>query len=286
VIRSLFTRVSEFAGADLVSDVVLPWLEGEGASTWRQIRDLGRAEAARERAEYPVPESWDVDRAPLSVLLWELYAFSRVVEVLVAPYLRPGEGAWEEADLLVQALPAGGAYEAVMDAFGLQRIERSPFHPFFHEIVEVEQADDPDAVPEVVQEIWPGFMLGSLLVIRAGVRVRAGTAVIDKQVAETSRLYWTWWRRSRPTCDLSHGWGRNSQWRTDFRRDYLLGDRLELNVDGERRDLNALERRRGGNLAIQRRIELVTHRCYVRAPGDAAFEASPFGDRYSAVASV
>jgi len=45
-------------------------------------------------------------------------------------------------------------------------------------------------------------------------------------------LYFTYLRRSRPTCDLSHGWGSNSQWSTDFRRDYAGGGMLHHNVDG------------------------------------------------------
>ncbi|GIH79303.1 hypothetical protein Plo01_57320 [Planobispora longispora] len=34
-------------------------------------------------------------------------------------------------------------------------------------------------------------------------------------VADRSTLYRTFWRRSRPTADLSHGWGSDSQWGTD-----------------------------------------------------------------------
>ncbi|MFD0531918.1 hypothetical protein ACFQ1I_43790 [Kitasatospora arboriphila] len=54
----------------------------------------------------------------------------------------------------------------------------TPFHgggfdPFLHEIVEVEQADDPAAPIEVTEVLWPGLMLGELLFSRAGVRVRA-----------------------------------------------------------------------------------------------------------------
>ena len=35
-----------------------------------------------------------------------------------------------------------------------------------------------------------------------------------------------------PASDLSHGWGHNSQWRTDFRRDYEESAELHYNVDG------------------------------------------------------
>jgi hypothetical protein len=31
----------------------------------------------------------------------------------------------------------------------------------------------------------------------------------------------------------SFGWGHNSQWKTDFRRDYLTADSYQFNVDAE-----------------------------------------------------
>jgi len=51
-------------------------------------------------------------------------------------------------------------------------------------------------------------------------------------VAARSCLYWAWWRRNRKVVDLSHGWGHNSQWATDFRRDYLTDEDLHYNIDG------------------------------------------------------
>lgn len=69
------------------------------------------------------------------------------------------------------------------------------------------------------------------MLARAGVTVRAGAHRLDPDVAARSCLYWTWWRRNRVARDLSHGWGHNSQWGTDFRRDYLVADELHYNVD-------------------------------------------------------
>jgi hypothetical protein len=71
-----------------------------------------------------------------------------------------------------------------------------------------------------------------MLLVRAGVRVRAGRDVLDPDVAATSCLYWAWWRRNHRVFDLSHGWGANSQWGTDFRRDYWVDGELHYNVDG------------------------------------------------------
>ncbi|MET8046200.1 hypothetical protein ABZU75_01245 [Streptosporangium sp. NPDC005286] len=117
------------------------------------------------------------------------------------------------------------------EALGADRIGRRGFHPFFHEIVEVRQAGDPGEPPSIVEERWPGYMMGSMLLTRAGVVVTAGARHLVARVADRSTLYWTFWRRSRSTNDPSHGWGHNSQWATGFRRDYLIDGRLHYNVD-------------------------------------------------------
>jgi hypothetical protein len=68
--------------------------------------------------------------------------------------------------------------------------------------------------------------------------------------------------RDRPCQDLSTGWGSNSQWGTDFRRDYVDGDLLRYNVDAKP-DRFAPKARDD---------ELLRHRCSVRAPAlDDAF---------------
>ncbi|MFF9075715.1 hypothetical protein ACF1BP_28990 [Streptomyces sp. NPDC014735] len=103
------------------------------------------------------------------------------------------------------------------------------FDPFHHEIVEVEQADDPHAPIEIAEILWPGLMPGRLLFNRAGVRIRAGVEHAQRGVADCWPLYWTF-RRHRTTVGLSQGWGSNSQWRTGFRPDYRTpaGNRLNL----------------------------------------------------------
>ncbi|NUR91444.1 MAG: hypothetical protein HOY71_45855, partial [Nonomuraea sp.] len=74
-------------------------------------------------------------------------------------------------------------------------------------------------------------LLGTLLLTRAGVRVSAGANHLVAGVADRSCLYWTYLRVQRPTNDLSMGWGSNSQWRTDFRRDHVVDGTLFYNVD-------------------------------------------------------
>jgi hypothetical protein len=158
---------------------------------------------------------------------WVYYALSRVVDTLTFPHQPPGD---EER---FGAVPAVGrdAYRQLIGALGGWWPEVHGFHPFLHEIAAVEEAPDPDEPPSVVSWRWPGFFVGRMLVARAGVTVRAGRHQLRSDVAATSPMHWAWARRSRPSHDLSHGWGHNSQWRTDFRRDYLIDGVLHYNVE-------------------------------------------------------
>jgi hypothetical protein len=156
-------------------------------------------------------------------------------------------------------IPGRAALPAFAGAVGAVRISEEKFHPFFHEITAVEPADDPDAPAELVAEAWPGYLAGGLLLNRSGVIVRAGSAVLDPEVAARSCLYWAWWRRNRVASDLSHGWGTNSQWRTDFRRDYIADGQLHYNVDGDK-----LRPFSDDNLGETAARELLRHRCSTR----------------------
>ncbi|MET8543238.1 hypothetical protein ABZW03_21695 [Kitasatospora sp. NPDC004799] len=204
--------------------------------------------------------SWWTDEAVGGPdLLEELHALGRVADVL----------------LLGPQLPD---YLRLFTALGMTPVEHpTRFDPFLHEIVEVEQAEDPRAPIEVLDVRWPGLLLGELLFTRAGVRVRAGAAHAERGVADRFPLYWTFRRTHRPTRDLSQGWGGNSQWRTDFRLDYRTagGDRLNVAeagaVDGRPdlgpyRDLSPEERL----LTAAERRELLRHRSLLRTPAAAA----------------
>jgi hypothetical protein len=90
--------------------------------------------------------------------------------------------------------------DEVARALRLSPIAQAEFHPFFHEIAEVEPADDPDEPITLLAERWPGYLLGSLLLQRSGVLVRAGAAHVDAAVATTSRLHWATRRPHRPTA--------------------------------------------------------------------------------------
>lgn len=240
--RHLHDAMVDYEGDSLFGDLLLPWLHANDAER-RWLAEF----AARPGS--PVPPA-TVDETI------RLYAFSRIVDLLQLSFQpRAPDVGWDLA-------PVGAdQFEHFMTGVGLERIERAGFHPFFHEIVSVDEAPDPDAPPELVEVHWPGYMLGPLLVSRAGVRVRAGRRHLVKEIAETSLLYWAYARNHRRSFDLSRGWGSNSQWRTAFRRDYAIDGALHYNVDA-RPDRVELDE----DLTEREWTELLRHRCFVTSP--------------------
>jgi hypothetical protein len=221
--------------------------------------------------------------------LWQWYGLSRVNELLVGglagelphqrDYLKRDlhrRDALFQYDALVHGkLPKVGLaeYREFFQALGFTLVGDGPFSPFRHEVVEVTEGDG-ETVDEV---LWPGLMFGELMFARGGVRVRSRKLV--KAIAERSPLYFTWWRPHRETEDLSHGWGSNSQWRTELRRDYASGGQLHYNVDGKWPVEQEIAQRADADLTVEERIELLTHRCFVRCE-KRPWGRWPYGDRY------
>jgi hypothetical protein len=201
---------------------------------------------------------------------WSLYALSRVVDVLVSavgPRAPPRNGVDVGMHVFTLSL--------LMDAIGARSVTAA-FHPFFHEIVDVTVAADDNQEPVIVDEYWPCFMRDALLLCRGGVHIEAGARHIDKAAAETSTMYFTHQRAWRHTHDLSHGWGSNSQWRTDFRRDYFVDGVAHFNTQASSVGDG------GGSLTAERQHELLVHRCFVTAASDdEENEHWPYGTKAS-----
>ncbi|GAA3077168.1 hypothetical protein [Streptosporangium carneum] len=263
--RSLYESILDHEG-DGLTGVLLRWLEEHPAHV-AEVREAGRPESHL----IPLGRSHEGGYSPLE----RLYAVSRILDLLTLNHQNPQDGSAAIPD---EAYPPVGVYPVFCEALGADRIGRRAFHPFFHEIVEVRQAGDPDRPPSIIEERWPGYLMGSMLLKRAGVVVTAGARHLASGVADRSTLYWTFWRRSRSTHDLSHGWGHNSQWSTDFRRDYLVDGRLHYNVD---KALDPDDRGWGEDekgLGPASMIELVRYRCGTVADhGDDLF---PYDDHH------
>ena len=214
--------------------------------------------------------------------LWRLYALSRVLELMLLSFQAGSAdgSAWPGPGLALEEVCAFAR------ALGLTVVTPTRYAAFDGEIVSVVQAGDPGEPVSLESVVWPCFMLGDLLVCRAGVVVRAGSTQVDARIAAHSTLYWAYRRKYRPVQDLSHGWGHNSQWRTSFRRDYRANGRLYLNVDGEldlalpavEGDEREALANQDGLLTRLERTEMLTHRCFVvtSKPSD---DLWPYDDR-------
>ncbi|MEW2352864.1 hypothetical protein [Spirillospora sp. NPDC029432] len=212
--------------------------------------------------------------------LFALYALSRVSDLLIERGCPAGGTGGRTLDRAALSV-----HERFFGRVGLERVRHGEaFSPFHHEIFAVSVDESAGAVT-VEDVLWPGFRFGDLLFCRAGVRVRAPSRLLDAGTATTSTLYFTDRRDPRPSDDLSHGWGSNSQWRTRFHRFYEDSAGLHLNWDGEKyigEGFVAPEDDANGGLTVPQRRELLLHRCFVTAPMPAGeSDHYPYDDRVS-----
>jgi hypothetical protein len=269
--RALYGDFLHYAGSDAYHEVLLPWLP-KAQEAMTVLRRYGSLEALQWRKDTPDDLCSGGDTSYYSCLE-RLYALSRISDLLLLPFEPvlpppPVEPPHDDPWLLDAKISAEQRHEW-WTALGMTLIDETlPFHPFYHEIVTVEQADDPQEPISLTGTLWIGFTLGQMMFCRAGVSVRGGRDHIVKEIAETSRSYWTYQRNNRRARDLSHGWGHNSQWSTDFRRDYVAEDAYHYNVDGEHplieTDGAGGSERGWGELSVDSSIELMSNRCFVR----------------------
>jgi hypothetical protein len=268
--RMLFHRLVEYEGNNVYHDVILPW-QSHALNAMNVLQSYGSVESILWNKEHV--DACSGGEHDYYSCLEHLYALSRVSDMLLLPFQpvrKPttiSNPAYDEGWMPLIKLEERNEW---LRSLGMSETSHPTFHPFYHEIVEVDQTADPDEPISLVETFWPGFLLGHMLFCRAGVRVRGGENFIRKDIAENSRLYWTYTRNNRQTVDLSHGWGHNSQWGTDFRRDYVTNEAYYYNVDGEY-DIHEEARDEYLNgdsphLTLPQRIELLTNRCFIITP--------------------
>ena len=271
-VRQLFYSVEEYQGVDVFLAVVEPWLDEHAGAVQEALAPLATF-GGWTRIEYEFGD-----------LLQTAYALSRVSDALIyklQPLLPPGsEIPWAHDIHEPERWPhvTRDQYLAVFARLGMTPIGDVAFEPFFHEVVHVEQLEHPEAPVEITGAVWPGLMFGEMLFSRTGVTVRAGVRHLVADIADRSPLHNVFMRRYRETSDGSLGWGHNSQWKTDFRRDYLTDAAFHFEVDEEPdsdQDIFGKPRM----LTPAERSSLVRHRCLTRPlqNPDARHSACPGG---------
>lgn len=268
--RQLHDTLLNYEGSHAYAEVILPWLQASSDHhVW--LRSIGQREGK------PIPSVSEEES-------WELYALNRVFDLLILRFQDGGADAgWDGPQISMDE------FLEFIKALGLTSVMPASYSAFYQEIICVQPSNKPSFAPAITAYRWPCVMLGNLLILRGGVELTAEVNVLSPSLAGNTTLYWTYRRKGRPHQDLSHGWGSNSQWRTAFRRDYVIGGVQYFNVDGEQ-DLQAkgdeLTRilESDPELTLEERIELLTNRCFVKCtkPHD---DLWPYDDRFQIVLS-
>lgn len=158
----------------------------------------------------------------LTLKLWDLFSLSVCSDHLL--------WLWQQGKLRIDE------YSRFFAEVGMQVIslDQTAYHPFYHEIYYVDDEIKLGEQQKIVikEQLYPMIMFGDLQFSRAGV-VIYNHPLVDKNLAENSEMYFVNRRDNRSCQDLSHGWGSNSRWRTDFIRNYETLDEWKFNVDGE-----------------------------------------------------
>lgn len=259
--REIYTEIADYEGERLFEDCLAPFVPQA-----KKLMPPLQRYRKRNSAENP----YTVDKEDL----WDFYALSRI------------------NDFLICKLPESLSQDDYIRFFtdlGFASLLPTGFSPFFTEVVEVAEMDEASD-PLASQVFWMGLVFGSMLFSRAGIRVLCKPAYLLKEIADKSPLYFTYRRLNRPTVDLSMGWGHNSQWATQFRRDYFEKNVFHYNVDGRfDLDVNYQKVRAAAlpgidfdEITLEQRIELLTNRCFIRTP-NLSTDLWPFDDRWTEV---
>ena len=245
------------------------------------MADVARRAANEAKLENTMPVEPETD--DLLTTLWQLYAASRVRDVLIfAHQPAPVDDTVRELDKALYREPPRFRPVAVDEitrffaTIGCQPVTEASFDPILHEIVTCAASEDPAAPIQIIGQAWPALMIGELVFTRAGVHIQAGAAHAVPGVADRSTLEWEYWRRHRITTDASFWWGTNSQWRTEIRRDYITGSGHVYNYDGfssfrRRNRLLASDDSADQPLTADRE-SFIKNRCQLRTDADPDFK--------------
>ncbi len=256
----LFRTLHQDEWSDSCDDVLERWLERHPAER-RWLDEFKH----RTNNDWFVVSNEDLCR---------LYAIYRVTSTLLLCFQT---GRADGMDWPGPAMTVDG-FRSFHEQLGFQAANVTDYHPFFHEILSVTQSPDDESSIRIDEYVWPCLMLGDMMFCRAGCVVTGGASHVVKDIAESSKLYWTYRRKDRPYADESFGWGNKSQWRTPLRRDYRLANGFDFNIDGD----TSLNESDGmiDDLPVETMIELIRNRCLIKTQLDDS-DLCPYGFRYT-----
>ncbi len=212
--RDLYDKILDYKGEDIFTELLIDWVRKNSykdflLSVKSQLSDSTNNKFSNE-------------------VSWELYALSRVLDVLTLGFQTNNnkDGSdWLGPNISLEE------YCEFIKVIGLEIKILPVFTPFYCEIIEAKE----DSIDFCIKNIsFPAVHLGNLVLKKAGVIVGLNTNNYNLSLVNNATIYWAFRRKNRKHQDLSHGWGHNSQWRTDFRFDLETEGSFIYNLYGSK----------------------------------------------------
>ena len=209
---------------------------------------------------------------------WEFYALSRVLDILTLrfqPNKNVGNFDWDGPNISLDE------YIEFVKLLGFEINYPSNFSPFDCEIIETKRGKNNF---DIMEYLFPSIRLKGLMVKRAGVIISNSPDNYDLNLINNAKIFWSYRRKNRKHEDLSHGWGSNSQWRTDFRFDVETENLFIYNIKGKYNlnniDKEVLNELNEQNLELNEIIELLVNRQFVKCAKNEE-DIFPYDFKYS-----
>ncbi|WP_434278836.1 hypothetical protein [Acinetobacter sp. CE-15] len=198
--------------------------------------------------------------------IWELYALSRVLDLLTLPFQTDNDADdsdWKGPRITVSE------YIEFNNLLGLEITTPFSFKPFNCEIIEAQIGMNDF---EIIECNFPAVKLNNLMIKKAGVKILLNPDKFNLNLINKASIYWAFRRKNRKYFDLSQGWGSNSQWRTDLRLDIETENSYIYNVTGKF-NLNSptielTEELNQQDLELNEAVELTVFRHFMKCTKD------------------
>ncbi|XZF16557.1 hypothetical protein ACTHGU_10480 [Chitinophagaceae bacterium MMS25-I14] len=241
--QDLYNKLLSDSGENVYERILKTWVEENDYKTYLAGLQVGT-----------VPDLAKED-------IWELYALTRVLDMLTLRFQPDNKADGSDWPGLELSL---AEYIAFNNLIGLNTEVPRSFNTFDCEIIEAREGEIDFHIDTY---LFPIVRLKNLIIKRAGVNISLNPHNYNLTIINNTTIYWAHRRKNRKYEDLSHGWGHNSQWRTDLRLDIETYDSFIYNLNGKF-DLNNVTPELSAelnteNLSIQEAIELVKFRHFI-----------------------
>ncbi|MDN5623820.1 MAG: hypothetical protein L0G96_11845, partial [Acinetobacter sp.] len=198
--------------------------------------------------------------------IWELYALSRVLDLLTLPFQTDNDA--DDSDWKGPRITVA-EYIEFNNLLGLEITTPFSFKPFNCEIIEAQIGMNDF---EIIECNFPAVKLNNLMIKKAGVKILLNPDKFNLNLINKASIYWAFRRKNRKYFDLSQGWGSNSQWRTDLRLDIETENSYIYNVTGKF-NLNSptielMEELNQQDLELNEAVELTVFRHFMKCTKD------------------